>query len=101
MGLFNQLFPTDSEESGLGYHAFWGAIADYIAGETTANQIKAGFNLNAQSQDDLDVWLISIDALVGLDEKLRYSQELHAVMAIAESGLKYADEASFRTRMGI
>ncbi len=87
-------FPIPIEE-------FWGSIVDYMAGETTANEIKVGFHMDQSEQDDLDVLLAAVDALATLDEKLRYAMELQAVMFMARGGKKYADQTSFRTRMGI
>lgn len=103
MSLFERIIsaPTTTDPEPIGLEEFWGAIVDYMAGETTANEIKIGFKMDAQEQSDLDLMLAAIDALTGLDDKLSYALQLQAVLYMAAGGKKYADQASFRTRMGL
>lgn len=97
--LFDRLFPA--EGGNIPIHGFHAAIADYVAGETTRTQIVAAWALDIEAQADLDILLAAVDALVGLDAKLRFVLELDATMTLAELGLKYADKASFKTRLGL
>lgn len=103
MTLFTRIIsaPSTTAPGPIGVEEFWGAIVDYMAGETTANEIKIGFEMDQEEQDDLDTLLAAIDALTGLDEKLSYAMQLQAVLYMAAGGKKYADQASFRTRMGL
>lgn len=99
--LFERIFPSDFEDQGkIAVHYFYAALADYATGNTTKNQIMQAWALDTEAEADLDVILGKLDSLTG-DAKLQYILELHAVMMIAESGLKYDTKASFKTRMDL
>lgn len=107
MSLYEQLFPLEHGDFPNVFAwlynvlPFWAAIGDYVAGETTANQIKIGFELNTQSQAELDVLLAHVDGLSGLDEKMAWMMQFQAVCMLSVGGYKYLDQASFKTRLGI
>lgn len=99
--LFDRLFPTSPTNDKIAVHYFRAAISDYVAGYTTQNQIITAFGLDTDAQADLTVLCNAVDALTTVTEKMRWLIELHDVMMIAESGLKYSTKSAFKTRMGL
>lgn len=100
--LFDRLFPD--EESGvdkIGVHAFIGAITDYIAGETSKNQIIAAWSLDSEAQIDLTALCNHIDGLGSKADKVIFTLEFDGVMLLAEARLKYTTKAAFKTRLGL
>jgi len=99
--LFDRLFPEDEAESKIAVHAFHAAIVDYMAGESTRNQIVGAWSMDGSTAADLDLLLAAVDGLSGLDEKLRFVAEMDAVNTLAEAGLKYVTQESYATRLGL
>ena len=99
--LYDRLFPTDPSAENIAVHAFHAAIVDYIAGETTEAQIIGAWSLDADAQADLDTLLTAVDALTGLDEKLRFVTEFDAVMKLASADLKYNTKGAFAMRLNL
>lgn len=106
--LFETLFDDSVDTEGLlvhrhnfDWHDFHAGIVDYIAGETTRNQIVAALDLQDEQITDLDALLSAINALGTLVEKIRFVIEMQAVMQLAKRGYKYTSKAAFRARLGI
>jgi hypothetical protein len=98
--LFERLYPTGQGESSIGVHYLRAALGDYATGNTTKAQIVSAFSLDSEAEADLTVLCNAIDSKAALG-KAAFLLELHDVMMIAESGLKYATKAAFKTRMGL
>ena len=100
--LFDRLFPgPGSGIEKIPVHAFHAAIIDYMANETTRNQIVAVWSMDSEAQTDLDALLSAVDALSGLDEKLRFAGEMDAVNKLAEADLKYTTKSEYKTRLNL
>jgi hypothetical protein len=99
--LFDRLYPVEGPVSNIPVHGFHAAISDYMVGETTRAQIIAVWSLDAEATADLDVLLATVDALTGIENKLRFVTELDAVMNLAELGLRYHTKSAFATRLGL
>jgi len=99
--LFDRLFPTSDLEDNIPAHYFWAAIADYVAGQTTRNQIVAAWSLDTEAQADLDALLAAVDTAIGAANKAGFASELHGIMMLAEAGLKYNTKADFSNRLNI
>lgn len=98
--LFDRLFPTDDSEN-IALHSFHAAVVDYIAGETTRQQIIDYWTLDTEAQADLNAFLDAVDAITGAVNKLAFATELDAVMKMAEEGAKYTTKTAFKTRLGL
>lgn len=85
----------------IGGHLMDAVLVEYAEGETTRTQIINGLELGTEATVDLDVLLAGIDAAVGAFEKVRFAINFAAAHSLAESGLKYTDKASFKTRLGL
>lgn len=99
--LFERLFPTDPATDNIPVHGFHAAITEYIAGEINRNHIIMAWDLDTEAQNQLDTLLAAVDALVGLDQKLRFVAELNSVMTLAELKLRYTTPQDFATRLGL
>jgi len=99
--LFDRLFPADTTEENIPVHAFMAAITDYIAGETTRNQIIACWVLDASAQVDLNALCDNIDDIVQKINKIVFALELDSTMILCEGGLKYITKTAFKNRLGI
>ena len=100
LDLFDRLYPGGEGKSSIGVHYFRAALGDYAKGFTTRNKIVNAFNLDTEAQTDLDKLLAKIDSEGALG-KVAFLLELHDVMMIAESGLRYSTKTAFKTRMGL
>lgn len=96
--LFQRLFIDSIDYESISVHYFYAAIVDLAAGETTKQQIITAFNLDTDAEGNLDSL---ITAYQNSTNKQQWLHELHAVMCLAEGGLKYVDGPSFATRMGL
>lgn len=94
--LFNRLF-VDSEDS-IAVHYFFSALVDFASGNTTKSQIVSAFSLDIESEGQLD---LLITGYQNSTDKVRWLEELHAVMMLAEGGFKYTTQQDFATRMGL
>lgn len=99
--LFERLYPDDSGTENIPVHIFFAVVIDYMAGETTRQQIINYWQLDAEAQSDLNALCNHIDGLTGVLNKLVFTEELHAVMMMAETGAKYVTKAAFRDRLGL
>lgn len=99
--LFDRLFPANSDEANIPIHAFHAAVVDYIAGETTRNQIISYWSLDTDAQTDLNNFLDAVDGISGATNKLAFAAELDCVMKLTEEGAKYTTKAEFKTRLGL
>ena len=99
--LYDRLFEPSAlsaDESPIPVHYFYAGIVDMAAGYTTSAQIVAAFELDALAQSNLTSLIVAYQASSSKDQWL---QELHAVMMLAESDLKYRTKQSFANRMGL
>lgn len=99
--LFDRLYPPTIGTDNIAGHRFFAAMTDYAAGFTTRQEMINFWSLDAEAQVDLNALCDDLDAQSTVSGKMRWLQELHAVMMIAESGIKYATKSEFRTRIGI
>ncbi len=98
--LYDRLFvkAEAGEYSSIAVHEFYSALVDVAAGASTKSQIVAAFNLDAFAEAELD---LLVTAYLASGDKNQWLQELHAVMILAEGGVKYTDSSSFAIRMGL
>ena len=96
--LYDRLFVISSDYDKIAVHYFFSALVDLAAGETTKAQIVTGFGLDAEAENQLDTL---ITAYQNATDKNRWLAELHAVMLLAEGGLRYTTPGDFATRMGL
>ena len=114
--LFDRLFlenpidpvanPSDYEAFDLSGHLIDAVLVDYAEtkddpGGTTRAQIINGLLLGTEATVDLDALLAGIDGVGSAFGKVRFALNFAAVHSAAQSGLKYTDKASFKTRLGI
>jgi len=99
--LFDRLFPATAETENIPVHYFFAAMIDYMAGETTRAQIIGAWDMDADAQADLNTLCDHIDGLNKIEDKLRFAEELHAVMMLTEGELKYTTKSAFATRLGL
>jgi hypothetical protein len=82
--LFDRLF-VDKD---IAVHSFHAATVDYIAGETTRNQIIVFWSMDSEAQTDLNNFLDSVDGISGTTNKLAFATELDAVNEDGRTGRK-------------
>jgi len=99
--LFDRLFPADSSVKNIAVHYFFSALVDYATGNTTRTQIVAHWSLDIDAEADLDTLCDAIDALSTATEKSVFGTSLHAVMMLAEGGIKYTTKSAFKARLGL
>ena len=97
--LFDRLFVVQTNK--IPVHAFIAAITDYIAGETTKNQIINVWELDAEAQADLNAMCTNIDGLSSKAEKIIHALEIDSTMLLCEAGLKYMTKSALKTRLGL
>ena len=99
--LFDRLINPAVTGDKMPVHTFRAAIGDYVAGQTTRNQIVAFWNLDTSAQSDLDALLVAVDAIGSNARKALWLLQLHDVLLIAEAGAKYTTKSAFAARMGL
>lgn len=99
--LFDRLFPTEPGIKNIPVHSFHAAIVDYIAEQTTRQQIVNYWTLDSEAENDLTNFLDAVDGISGPLDKLAFATELDAVMKMAEEGAKYTIKSEFKTRLGL
>ncbi len=109
--LFDRLFlenpidpvaePADYKAFSIGGHLMDAVLVEYAEGESTRTQIINGLLLGTEATVDLDALLAGIDGVGSAFGKMRFAMNFAAVHSTAHAGLRYADKASFKTRLGL
>lgn len=79
-------------------HQFMAALSEIGYGYATRAQVVAAFNITSVQESDLD-WFINKLSPMNQLSRMACLEEVHNVMMLAESGLKYTDRTSFVNRI--
>ena len=103
--LFDLIFQDPGEllpeGNTIGVNTFYAGIVDYVAGDTTRNQIVNFLQLTGAEVTDLDTLLAAVDAIATLDGKISWLMQLDAVLTLAKQGIKYNTKSAFAARLGL